>query len=642
MHDINHESENASLRHSSVGVEALLKRGLEFHKTGRLTDAEAIYRQILSTTPSHFEALYLLGILAYQRGNYVDAVRQIDRALEVNPEIASAHRDRGVTLHLLKRFDEALASHDRAIALKPDYAIAFINRGLALQELNRLDEALASYDQAIVLQPGFGEAFSNKGDALYQLKRFDEARASYDQAIAFRPGFAELFNNKGDALYELKRFDEAVASYDQAIALKPGLAEAFSNKGDALYQLKRFDEALTSYDQAIALKPGLAKALNNKGNILNELERFDEGLVYFDRAIALKPDFAEAFNNRGNALKELRRIDEALASYDHAISFRPGFAQAFNNRALCKLLIGRYIEGWSDYEWRFEVSTSISRPIFPNWQGEDLAGRRVLVFAEQGLGDVIQFARYLPLLERNRCQLTFLAPAKLTRLTRLLRSLRSEIKVISALSPEHMFDYQCALMSLPHRLGTNVASIPNSVPYLHAEDDLIVRWKERLKKHGFKIGIAWQGNPLALADRGRSISLNEYVPLARIPGVRLISLQTGYGLDQLAQLPKDVTIEILGQDFDDGPDAFIDTAAVISSLDLVITADTAIAHLAGALGCRTWVTLKYVPHWPWMLDREDSPWYPTARLFRQSRVDDWAPVFANIANELRSLIRQFD
>ena len=275
------------------------------------------------------------------------------------------------------------------------------------------------------------------------------------------------------------------------------------------------------------------------------------------------------------------------------------------------------------------------RPKFANWHGEDLEGRHLLVFSEQGLGDIIQFARYLPLLARNRCQITFLTGAKLIR---LLRPLTSGIEVISTLGTERKFDFQCALMSLPHRFGTDLASIPNSVPYLRAEDALIARWRERIGAHGFKIGIAWQGNPQAPIDRGRSIPLTEYFALARLPGVRLISLQKQHGLDQLGELPDDVTIETLGEDFDNGPDAFVDTAAVMENLDLIITSDTSIAHLAGALGRSTWIALKYVPDWRWLLDREDSPWYPTVRLFRQSERDNWQPVFAKIERELRSLL----
>ena len=404
----------------------------------------------------------------------------------------------------------------------------------------------------------------------------------------------------------------------------------------ALHELKRLDEALASYDRALSLRPDHAEALNNRGSALQELKRYDEALASYDRALSLRPDYAEALNNRGNVLQELKRLDEALASYDKAIALKPDYADGFMNRALCRLLVGRYIEGWNDYEWRWDATDWPSkRPNFANWHGEDLEGRRLLVFSEQGLGDTIQFARYLPLLARNRCQITFVTIAKLTR---LLRPLTSGIEVISTLGAERKFDFQCALMSLPHRFGTDLASIPNSVPYLRAEDALIARWRERIGAHGFKIGIAWQGNPQAPIDRGRSIPLTEYFALARLPGVRLISLQKQHGLDQLSACLPDTTIETLGDDFDNGPDAFIDTAAVMENLDLIITSDTSIPHLAGALGRSTWVALKYVPDWRWLLDREDSPWYPTVRLFRQSERDNWQPVFANMERELRSVL----
>ena len=261
--------------------------------------------------------------------------------------------------------------------------------------------------------------------------------------------------------------------------------------------------------------------------------------------------------------------------------------------------------------------------------------RRLLVFSEQGLGDVIQFVRYLPLLLEREANVTFLTSAKLIR---LLRPLTAKIAVISATNENAIYDFQCALVSLSHQFNTNLSSIPNQVPYLAAEEELVARWKAGIGEHGFKIGIAWQGNPRAPIDQGRSIPVAEFVPLSGLPGVRLISLQKHYGLDQLALLQPDSKLETLGDDCDNGPDAFVDTAAVMESLDLIITSDTSIAHLAGALGRPTWVVLRHVPDWRWMLDRDDSPWYPTMRLFRQSARDDWRSVFAAIERELRSLL----
>src|SRR5262245_54345954 len=512
------------------------KQALAFHRTGRLADAENLYRQILETNPNHFDSLHLLGVVCGQRHKHGEAVRQIDAALKVNPNVASALN----------------------------------NRGLALEKLERLDEALASYDKAIALKPDFTEAF----------------------------------NNRGEALRKMKRLDEALASHDKAIALKPDYAEAFSNRGIALRELNRLDEALASYY----------------------------------KAIALKPDFAEAFNNRGKALLQLKRLDEALASYDQAIALKPDYAEGFQNRALCRLLAGQYEDGWKDYEWRWEAKDfpgkrpNINAPL---WRGEELRGRRLLVFDEQGLGDVIQFVRYLPLLVERQATVTLLTTRKLFR---LLRPLAKKMEVIGSTKDNDTYDFQCALMSLPLRFNTDLSSIPDQVPYLAAEEKLVARWKARIGEHGFKIGIAWQGNPKAPMDQGRSIPLAEFVPLSGLPGVRLISLQKHHGLDQIARLPASCKIETLGDDFDSGSDAFVDTAAAMESLDLIITSDTSIAHLAGALGRPTWLALRHVPDWRWMLDRDDSPWYPTMRLFRQPERDDWRSVFDAIGQELRSLL----
>ena len=359
-------------------------------------------------------------------------------------------------------------------------------------------------------------------------------------------------------------------------------------------------------------------------------------MASYDRAIALRPDYAEAFNNRGVTLQDLKRIDEALASYDRAIALRPHYADALTGRGLCRLLAGRFIEGWADHEWRWKSVTFAhhKRPGFPDWQGENLEGRHLLVFSEQGLGDVIQFARYLPLLQRQRCRLTF---QTYPTLVRLLRPLTTAIEVVTVLDRKQEFDVQVALMSLPYRFGTGLSSIPNAVPYLRAEAEFVARYRQRIGVHGFKVGIAWQGNPHAKVDRGRSIPLREFLPLARLPGVRLISLQRQHGLEQLAQLPADANIETRGDDFAPAPDEFIDTAAAIANLDLVITSDTSVAHLSAALGCPTWVVLAYAADWRWMLDRDDSPWYPSMRLFRQPHPGDWGSTFSNVVSALVAL-----
>jgi tetratricopeptide (TPR) repeat protein len=487
-------------------------------------------------------------------------------------------------------------------------------------------------------EPANFQALHFLGILLHQQGRSVEALELIGAALKARPDSVETLSNYGLVLQSLQRYDEALATYDRAVGLKPDFAEAFFNRGNALKGLKRIDDALASYDRAIALKPDFAEAFFNQGNALKELKRIDDALASYDRAIALKPDFTEAFINRGTALTELKRIDEALACYDKAVALEPEGAYGIINRGICRLLLGRYLEGWADYElrWGTERFHGVP-PAFANWHGEDLKGRRLLVFSEQGLGDTIQFSRYLPLLARRGCRVTFLTD---TRLLGLLRSLANEIEICDACTSERTFDFQCALMSLPHRFGTDLTSIPSAVPYLRAEGDRIDHWRTQIGEHGFKIGIIWQGSPSHHQER--SVLLGVFFPLAKIPGVRLISLQRQQGIQQLAYVPANVKIETLGAAFVDSHDAFADTAAVISNLDLVITIDTSIAHLSAALGKLTWITLSYIADWRWLLDREDSPWYPTVRLFRQKRPNDWASAFSSIESELRKVVTRLE
>jgi tetratricopeptide (TPR) repeat protein len=509
------------------------------------------------------------------------------------------------------------------------------DEALKLHRAGRLDAAEAMYRKVLEAQPGHFNSLRLLGVIESQRGNHAAAVRLIEAALTRNPNAAEGFNSLGNALRKLKRLDEAVTSFDRAISLKPAYAKAYNNRGGAFHELKRLDEAVASYDQAIALDPDFADALKNRGDALQELRRLEEAVASYDHAVALRPDFAEALNNCGSALHELKRLHEALRTYDRAIALKPGFANAYVNRGMTRLLLGRLQDGWEDLEWRWKANglpgrhPAVDAPI---WQGEALGGLRIAIWAEQGLGDVIQSVRYLPLLMQRGAKVVFLAPETLVR---VLRPLSSVVEVVDSMKGAAPFDFQCALMSVPLRFGTNLHSVPSTVPYLSAEKDLADRWTKHLGGHGFKIGIAWQGNPDRRLDRGRSIPLAEFVPLARVPGVRLISLQKKHGLGQLAGLPADANVEILPDGFDSGPDAFIDTAAVMAGLDLIITSDTSIAHLAGALGRPTWLALKHVPEWRWLIDREDCPWYPAMRLFRQETEGDWKSVFSKIEKALR-------
>jgi FkbM family methyltransferase len=628
-----------AIRLKPAYAEAFANRGNLLKSLGRLDEALSSYEKAIAFKPDYPAAFHQRAATLKELGRLDDALASYDQAIALRPGFAAAYNNRGNVLKNLKRHEDALESYDQAIAANPRYADAYNNRGILLADVRRFEEALASYQRAIALRPNFADAFNNRGNTLTELNRLDEARASYDQAIAFRASYPEAFNNRANLLKKLKRYDEALKDYDSAIALRASYAEAFSNRGNVLIELKRYAEALASYDQAVAIRPRYAEAHSNRGNALLELRRLDEALAAYEKAIALKPDYADAHSNRGNALLQMKRLDEAMVSYTQAIAFNPAHADARKNRGMVRLLMGDFREGWADYELRFESEGFPSkRPNVdaPLWHGEDIAGRSILISPEQGLGDIIQFARYLPLLSRRSAKTTFGAPAKLAR---LLKSLAPEIEIVTTFHRKQSFDYQCALMSLPFAFGTDLDSIPRETPYLAAEEPLFARWKAELGEDGFKIGIAWRGSPKGKVDQGRSFPLALLEPLSRLAGVRLLSLQKQHGLEELTALPEGMNVETLG-DFDEGPDGFIDTAAVMKNLDLIVTSDTSIAHLAGALGKPTWIALKYVPDWRWLLERADSPWYPTVRLFRQPAEDEWEPVFSEMEQALASLLAE--
>ena len=406
------------------------------------------------------------------------------------------------------------------------------------------------------------------------------------------------------------------------------------NRAVAAYNKGQLNEAEQLCQRIITIKRNFFDALHLVAVVQSGLGKKEEALASYDRALKVRPDYAEALSNRGNTLKELKRFEEALASYDRALKVRPDFADALYNRGLIRLLVGQYKDGWADHEWRWETTFFPSkRPKInvPIWQGEDLSGRHLLVFSEQGLGDVIQFARYLSLLVERKCKVTSLAPVQLKRLLKLSFQ---PIEIVSELEGIHGIDFQVALMSLPHRFNTEPLSIPNKVPYLKIEPHLETRWKDRIGTQSFKIGIAWSGRPTHKNDHNRSINLSLFLPLLDAQAT-FVSLQTDIRPNDAALLKEQENILNFGEELKD----FSDTAAIISNLDLVISVDTSVAHLAGALGKPIWVLLPFIPDWRWLLDREDSPWYPTARLFRQDGTRVWDTVLARVHTALHDFVQ---
>jgi len=618
-------------------LEVDFQRSLWAVQAGNLKEAVHLLQVITRTHPNHVPALNLLGFAFGRLGRNAEAVASYDRALASAPDSVEAWYGRGVALLAAGNLSEAVASFDRVLAAKPSLTDVHLLRAKLLTDLGRHDAALQATEKLVAIAPGVAEAWLGYSNILFEARRYKDAVAAAERAGALKPGLAEAWHALGNGLNEIESYDKALAAYDRALVLNSSFAGAWHGRGNVLNELRRYDDALAAYDKALALVPEFALAWLGRGNVLNAVNRSEHAFAAFDRALAIDPTLSEAWLGRGNVFVGLKRIEDALRCYGKAIAVKPDFATAYFNRARAKLLVGRYNEGWEDYEWRWGAAhfpTRRPEVKAPEWQGENLSGRHLLVFGEQGLGDMIQFARYLPLLAKWQCKVTFFTVEKLARLFR--HSMRS-VDVVSTLEGVRPADARVALISLPFRFGTDLSSVPNEVPYLNAEPELENSWRARIGTDGFKVGIAWQGNPAAAIDEGRSIPLKEFVRLGHLPGVRLISLQKHVGLNQLANLPKETKIESLGEDFDNGADAFVDSAAVITNLDLVITSDTSIAHLAGALGRPTWVALKEVPDWRWMLDREDTPWYPTMRLFRQQRRDDWAFVFSQIEESLCEL-----
>jgi tetratricopeptide (TPR) repeat protein len=612
-------------------ADALNNRGNALQALGRFDEALRSYEQAIQIRPDDAVTLNNHGNALQALGRLDEALKSYKQALEIRPDYAEAFNNRGIALRELKRFDEALKNYERALEIRPDYPEAFNNRGVTLHELARFDEALESYERAIAIRPEFIEALNNQGITLQKLARFERALERYERVLAISPDHAEALNNRGIALFYLARFAEALVCCERALAIRSNYAEALNTRGMILRELNRIDEALESYQRALEIRPDFAEALNNRAMALHGLRRFEEELEYSERALAVWPDFAEALDNRGVALHALGRFDEALESFQQALTVWPDFAACHVNRAFLLLLTGHFAEGWREAEWRRKKDTWTARSLpGSEWTWGDAAARRVLFYSEQGLGDTIQFSRFACAVAASGKEAFLEVQPSLVGLLGGLKGVRVIGRGVTP--PEH--DAELPLMSLPHVLGTTPETIPRDVPYLFAEPARAAAWAKRLPAGQFRVGIVWQGNSTADIDIGRSMPLSSFAPLCHIPRVTLISLQKYDGVEQLAQLPPGMSVETLGEELDAGPDAFVDTAAVMMNLDLVITSDTAAAHLAGALGRPVWIVLKHVPDWRWLMDRGDTPWYPTARLFRQARRDDWEEVFERIAGEL--------
>jgi hypothetical protein len=413
-----------------------------------------------------------------------------------------------------------------------------------------------------------------------------------------------------------EKFDEAVATLRQALKLRPDFADAWNDLGITLARQSKHHEAIEAYREAIKCRPNFAEAYNNMGNALRHVGRFDESTDCYRKALEQKPQYADAYNNYGIALSEMGRFDEAVTSYTKCLELRPTHVDAYMNRALTWLRKGDYAQGWAEYEWRWKKRALTNRPMIqPQWNGFPLEGRTILLITEQGFGDVMQFIRYAPILKAQGGRVIFECPE---RLIKLIEGCPGVDVLLPQGAPLPAYDVYAPLLTVPGLVGTSLGRVPNKVPYINPDPKLAAKWRDELSGYReFKVGINWQGNRKYAGDFHRSIPLKFFEALARVPGVRLFSIQKNDGVEQLAQVAGKFEVTELGSrlDVDTGP--FLDTVAVMSCLDLFVTSDTAVAHLAGGLGVPVWMALSMTPDWRWLTAREDNPWYPTMRIFRQ-------------------------
>lgn len=612
------------------------RRGTQLVREGRLADAETAFRAAIRISPELADAHGNLGVALARQGRLADAEAAFRVALAFAPGSIAHRTNLGTALLDQRKANEAEVVLRQAVHLAPDSADAHRLLGSALDMLGRLDEAEGAFRKAVQLSPNLAEGHYRLGSVLARRDRDADAEIAFRTAVSLKPDHASAWDGICILLEKLGRFADAEAAGRQAVRLRPEVPEHQSNLGVAIAAQDRHAEAEACYREALRLRPGSPLALNNLGNALRSLDRLEEAEQVLRQAVRAQKQYPEAFNNLGITLVQQGKVQEGLTCYDEAIRQRPEYPEARMNRSLAWLGLGDYEQGWPEYEWRWKLRHGPRlQATAPIWDGKPLDGRTLLVYAEQGMGDTLHFIRYAGLVPRGsggtvvvECQ------GPLCELVATCAGVDRVIPRGQTLPPA---DAAAALMSLPRLLGTG-ATIPNGVPYLKTSPEAVERWQCELARiDGFKVGIAWQGSLQHKGDRIRSVPLSRFAPLAALPGVQLLSLQKGAGVEQLTNGPA-ASLGVMGLGARLA-DSFSDTAAAVLGLDLVVCVDTALAHAAGAVGAEIWVLVPFAADWRWLRERPDTPWYPTMRLFRQPRPGDWDTVFARVAAELAVRLR---
>jgi tetratricopeptide (TPR) repeat protein len=601
----------------------------------RRDEAGRSFETAVALQPDYAEAWSNLAANQAAQGHHETALANYERALALGPAVPETHRRQADLLRALGRPDEALAAYERATMLRPAYLEAHMARGELLMARARHEDALQCFHVVLALDPDNRQAHFVRGLVLRQLENHPAALFSFDKVIALKDDDVDAHIMRGQTLYALEQFEAAAEAYERALALQPDHVDAHVGRGVTMKQLRRFDEACTSLARVIALRPEDPDGYLNLGNVRQDMGDMQGALASYATVIALRPDDPVAYSNRGNLYEEMRQCDAALRDFDKAIELKPDFIPALWNKALAYLRQGQFEAGWQGYEWRwkaehlalFRENRNFAEPL---WLGQqDLAGKTILLHAEQGLGDTLQFCRYAPLVAARGARVVLEVQRPLVK---LMQTLAGPAQVLAKGEELPPFDFHCPLMSLPLAFKTTLATVPAPLSYLASEPAREQAWAGLLGPAARpRVGVAWSGNAVHKNDHNRSIAFDSFAQLLT-PACEFVSLQKEYrdgDAGALAASPvRDVSARL---------DDFSDTAALCAAMDVVVAVDTSIAHLAGALGKPVWILLPETSDWRWLLERSDCPWYPGARLYRQQAGEDWSAVLARVRADLDAL-----
>jgi tetratricopeptide (TPR) repeat protein len=659
--------------YSDQDIKSYFERAFQLQQNNQLNDAESIYRKILEINASHLGAQTMLGII-YVHSNrdqegikllqssllkdskqywahnalgigllntsqYEKACLSFEDAISVRSDFIEAYFNLAKAQKSLEKYEDAVISYSKCISLNSNYADAYNNRGtIYLQNLKDLEKALSDFKNFLKIQPNSWNSFYNIANCYSELKEYEEALKNYDQAIELNPNNPDIYLSCGVTYYKLEQHEDALKSYGHALELDPSNADVYFSRGVTYYELGKYEEALKNYDQAIELKSDEVHAYTNRAIVNVELKFYKDAFKDFDCAINIKPDFFETYSSRGVLFTKLKQHEKALKDFNHAIELKPDIGNAYFNKAILKFLEGHFEEGLELFEWRWKTTFLNLQPRDfkqPLWLGqESLTNKIILIHHEQGLGDSIQFSRYIPLLDKYHPKKILLEAPQV--LISCLSTLRGNFKIVRLGDPLPHFDCYCPIMSLPLAFKTTLENIPSEMPYLYADKNKISLWETKLgTKINPRVGLVWSGFKGHKNDRNRSLLLNQLKPIFDLP----------FEFHALQKEIREIDLEVLNNEskirqHQNELIDFSDTAALIEHLDLVVSVDTSVAHLAGALGKKVFLMLPYAPDYRWMDERLDSPWYPTMRLFRQPQEDDWNSVVSEICHEMSNFLKR--